>query len=571
MKKLFMLLTIALLCAASTAFACTNFIVTKGASNDGSAFLSYAADSHVLYGELYYRPAADYQPGTMMKIYNWDSGQYLGEIPQVLHTYNVVGNVNEYQLAIGETTYGGREELWEGDGIIDYGSLIYLALQRSKNAREAIKVMTELMNTYGYCSEGESFSIVDKDEAWILEVIGKGKGQKGAVWVARQIPDGYVSAHANQARITTFPLASKKCKTSITFKDINKIVTDKNINCVYSDDVITFARSKGYFNGNDADFSFSDTYAPVDFSGARFCEIRVWAFFNDVCEGMDKYWEYAKGTKIEYDANHFATNRMPLWVKPSKPVTLETVMHNMGNHLEGTELDMSKGIGAGPFGCPYRWRPMTWDYNGKNYIHERATGTQQTGFSFVAQLRGNLPDVLGAINWFGADDCATTAYVPMYASIREIPYAFREGNGSMMEFKPDAAFWIFNLVSNFAYTRYCDIFPEIQSVRKELHNSFKAETAKLESDLLEEAKNNPQDVSKKLTEYSAKASENTMKTWSKLFADLFVKYMDGNVKTAQPVPEGYKYYAPKVEQPKYGNDWYRRIVEDDTNKLLEAK
>ena len=263
MRKLFALLTIALMFSASASFACTNFIVTKGASNDGSAFLSYAADSHVLYGELYYRPAADYQPGTMMKIYNWDTGQYLGDIPQVLHTYNVVGNVNEHQLAIGETTYGGREELWEGDGIIDYGSLIYLALQRAKNAREAIKVMTELMSKYGYVSEGESFSIVDKDEAWILEVIGKGKGQKGAVWIARMIPDGYVSAHANQARITTFPQATKKSKDVVTFKNIDKLLTDKNITCVYSDDVITFAREKGYFKGNDADFSFSDTYMPA--------------------------------------------------------------------------------------------------------------------------------------------------------------------------------------------------------------------------------------------------------------------------------------------------------------------
>ena len=571
MRKLFALLTIALMFSASASFACTNFIVTKGASNDGSAFLSYAADSHVLYGELYYRPAADYQPGTMMKIYNWDSGQYLGDIPQVLHTYNVVGNVNEHQLAIGETTYGGREELWEGDGIIDYGSLIYLALQRAKNAREAIKVMTELMSKYGYVSEGESFSIVDKDEAWILEVIGKGKGQKGAVWVARMIPDGYVSAHANQARITTFPQATKKSKDVVTFKNIDKLLTDKNITCVYSDDVITFAREKGYFKGNDADFSFSDTYAPVDFSGARFCEIRVWAFFNDVAEGMDQYWEYAKGTKIEYDGNGYATNRMPLWVKPAKPVTLETVMHNMGNHLEGTELDMSKGMGAGPFNCPYRWRPMTWEYNGKNYIHERATGTQQTGFSFVAQLRGNLPDVLGAINWFGVDDCATTVYVPMYASITEIPYAYREGNGSMMKFKPDAAFWIFNLVSNFAYTRYCDIYPEIETVRRDLHRSFKDETAKIEGDLREEAANNPQNVAKKLTEYSAKASENTMQTWQNLFASLFVKYVDGNIKTEREVPEGYKYYSPEVKQPKYGNDWYKHIVEDDTKHLLEAK
>ena len=357
MKKVFTaILALALVFSFGKANACTNFLITKGASTDGSCMISYAADSHVLYGELYHYPAADWPAGTMRDVYDWDGGMYRGQIPEVAHTYNVVGNMNEYQLAIGETTYGGLECLWEGQGIIDYGSLIYITLQRAKTAREAIKCMGELVANYGYVSEGESFSICDTEEVWILEMIGKGKANKGAVWVARRIPDGYVSGHANQARITTFPLATRKCKTSITFKNIDKLLKDPKIDCVYADDVIKFAKDMKLYNGPDEKFSFSDVYNPVTFDGARFCDLRVWAMFNKVTDNMKDYWGYATGRDIKrakpYTANmcqtpdNFPTNRMPLWVLPNKKVSVLDMMDFMRDHLEGTDLDMSQDVGA---------------------------------------------------------------------------------------------------------------------------------------------------------------------------------------------------------------------------------
>lgn len=347
--------------------SCTNFLVTKGASTDGSTMISFAADSHVLYGELYYRPAADHKEGSMIDIYEWDTGEYLGKIPQVSHTYSVVGNINEHQVAIGETTYGGREELRDTTGIIDYGSLMYITLQRAKSAREAIKIMTQLVDKHGYYSSGESFSIADEDEVWILEMIGKGGKEKGAVWVARKIPDGYVSAHANQARITTFPMQEEN----------NWF--DESQTTFHSPDVIEFAREMGYFEGKDEDFSFSDTYAPVSFGGARFCEIRVWSFFKDFKSGMQKYKEYAKGN-IKHGKHDYATNRMPLWIKPDEKLSVHDVMNSMRDHLESTELDMRKDVGAGPFNRPYRWRPLRWEVEDETYFNERATATQQTGF-----------------------------------------------------------------------------------------------------------------------------------------------------------------------------------------------
>lgn len=558
MKKIFILFLICFYYSIYSAIACTNFIVTKGASTDGSVMVTYAADSHSLYGELYYRGTKTYPKGSMMKIYEWDSGKYLGEIEQAEYTYNVVGNVNEFQVAIGETTYGGRDELIDSTGLLDYGNLIYIALQRSKTAREAIKVITELIDKYGYCSSGESFSVCDKNEAWIFEMIGKGAGRKGAVWVALLIPDGYVCAHANQARITNFEYQKKN-------DWFNPKQTTFN-----SKDVISFAREKKYFDGKDTEFSFSDTYAPVDFGAARFCEMRVWAFYNDVKKGMEQYWDYAKGNLIKSKWD-YTTNRMPLWIKPDNKVSLKDLMRNMGNHLEGTELDMTKGIGAGPFHCPYRWRPMTWSYNGVDYIHERATGTQQTGFSFVAQLRSELPDVIGAINWFGVDDCAMTVYVPMFASITKIPKPFEVGNGSLTHFTTDAAFWIFNLVSNFAYTRYSDIYPEIQQRQNKLHDNFIDEISKLDKKLLELNKTNPNAIVNELNNYSYNASMQTMNEWNNLFAYLFTKYLDGNVKSEAKVPSNYLYHAPKVEHPKYQNDWYRRIVEDGGDKVKVIK
>ena len=366
-KTLTAILALALVFSFGKANACTNFLITKAASTDGSCMISYAADSHVLYGELYHYPAADHPEGAMRDVYDWDGGRYLGQIPEVPHTFNVVGNMNEWQVAIGETTYGGLEALWEGQGVIDYGSLMYIALQRSKTAREAIWWMTKLVTDYGYVSEGESFSICDTEEVWIMEMIGKGKQNKGAVWVARRIPDGYVSGHANQARITTFPLA-KKNKTSITYKNIDKLLKDMNIDCVYANDVISFAKEMKLYNGPDEQFSFSDVYNPVTFDGARFCDLRVWAMFNKVTDNMKDYWGYATGRDIKraqpYTAgmcqtpDNFPTNRMPLWVLPNKKVSVLDMMDFMRDHLEGTELDMSEDVGAGPSIAPIagaRW------------------------------------------------------------------------------------------------------------------------------------------------------------------------------------------------------------------------
>ncbi|MEJ5267765.1 MAG: C69 family dipeptidase [Bacteroidales bacterium] len=553
MKKLFLFFALVFLIAKASD-ACTNFIVTKGASVDGSVMVSYAADSHLLYGELYHFPAKTYPKGSKLKIYEWDTGKFLGIIDQVEQTYNVIGNVNEFQVAIGETTYGGREELVDTTGIMDYGSLIYIALQRSKSAREAIKIMVELMDKYGYCSSGESFSVCDKNEAWIFEVIGKGPGRKGAVWVAMKIPDGYVSAHANHARITTFPFQKKN-----DWFNTNQTV-------FHSPDVISFAREKGYYNGPDNEFSFSDTYAPLDFGGARFCEIRVWAFFNAVANGMDQYWDYAKGNTIR-GKHDYPTNRMPLWVKPNRKLSQKDLFILMGDHLEGTELDMSKDIGAGPFGCPYRWRPLTWKVDGVTYCNERATATQQTAFSFIAQLRNWLPDHIGAINWFSVDDAATTVYVPMYTCMTETPYNYREGNGDLMNFTMESAFWVFNLVSNWAYTRYNAMFPDIQKVQEELHNKFISEVAENDKKFVELYNKDKDKAIAEMTKYSHNAAEYTHKKWIELFAYLFTKYMDGNIKTPSEIPEGYKYYAPNLKQPGYGEEWYRRIANETGDKL----
>ena len=557
MKTLF--IAFAVFFSAYEVNACTNYIVTKGASADGSVMFSYAADSHLLYGELYHWPAGTWPAGTMMDVYEWDTGKWLGKIEQAPVTYNVVGNMNEHQVGIGETTYGGRSELHHQDGaIVDYGSMIYIALQRSKTAREAIKVMTGLVAQYGYYSEGESFSITDKNEAWILEMIGKGQGEKGAVWVARRIPDGYVSGHANQARITTFPLADGK--KSITNKQMDKLF-NKDIECVYSDDVISFAKDKGYYNGKEKDFSFSDTYAPVDFGGARFCEIRVWTMFNKVADGMDTYWDYVKGDIKHDKKTGYATNRMPLWVKPNHKITLHEMMNFMRDHLEGTELDMSKDIGAGPFHVPYRWRHLTWKVDGVEYCNERATATQQTGFSFIVQSRSWLPDAIGGIIWWGVDDASGTVYMPMYGSITKAPENFAVGNGSMMEWSETSGFWIFNQLENFAYTRWDAIHPEIEKVQQKMENDFIDFTPAVDKGAQELYAKNPEKAIAYLTSYSAYAGDYTFKTWKKLYQHLFMKYMDGNIKTAKPVPAGYKFVNPDLSQPGYGEDWYRLIIE----------
>ena len=523
---------------------CTNFLITKGASVDGSTMITYAADSHTLYGELYYQPAKDYPAGAMRDIYEWDTGKYLGQIPQLAHTFSVVGNMNEFQVAIGETTYGGRSELSKQPGaIMDYGSLIYVALQRAKTAREAIKVMTDLVAEFGYASSGESFSIADKDEVWILELIGKGESEKGAVWVAVKIPDGYISGHANQARITTFPLNDSE-------------------NCIYADDVISFAREKGWYNGTDKDFSFSDVYAPVDFGGARFCDARVWAGFNKITSGMEKHTAYAMG-KVEHGGdNNFPTNRMPLWVKPDKKVTVQDVMGMMRDHFEGTELDMTKDIGAGPFELPYRWRGLTWEVDSVQYCNERAISTQQTGFSFVTQSRNWLPDPIGGILWFGVDDASSTVYTPMYCGITETPECFKVGNGDMLTYSETAAFWVFNQVTNFTYLRYNYMIKDVEKVQKELEDKFVAYVPVIDKAAETLYKTDKNQARKFITEYSVNEANNMTQTWKELGQFLLVKYIDGNIKVEKEgefvrTEDGMP-ISPK--QPGYPEWWRKALV-----------
>lgn len=553
--------------------ACTNFLVTKGASVDGSTMITYAADSHYLYGELYFWPAAKHAAGTMLKVYEWDTGKFLGEIPQVAETYRVVGNMNEFQLAIGETTYGGRRELVDTTGLIDYGSLIYITLQRAKNAREAIKIMAELVETYGYYSSGESFSIADPNEVWIMELIGKGtdlkterrtknvyNANKGAVWVAKLIPDGYVSAHANHARITTFP--KEDGKTSISSKNLDKIF-DKDVKVVYAHDVVDFARSKGYYSGDGSDFSFSDTYAPLDFGSARFCEMRVWSFFKDIDKSMWSHFEYAKG--------HDMANRMPLWIKPENKLSAQDLMNFMRDHLEGTELDMRKDPGAGPHGLPYRWRPLTWEYEGKTYINERATATQQTGFSFVTQSRSWLPDPVGGILWFSVDDAATTVYTPIYCGSTRTPETFAVGNGDIHTYSADAAFWVFNKVANFAYLRYDVMSADIRKVQQQLENHYTTMTPAIDKTAKKLYEEDPELALEFLTTYSVNTANALVARWQRMFEFLLIKYIDGNIKQEEDGVFKWNKYggAPaRIGNPQYPDWWKKQVIEATGDKLL---
>lgn len=558
--SLMLSLLVVMLLVTEKSHACTNFLITKGASKDGSTMITYSADSHVLYGELYFWPAMKYKPGTMVDVYEWDSGKFLGTIEQAPVTYSVVGNINQHQLAIGETTYGGRNELHNPDGIIDYGSLIYLTLQRAKNAREAIHTIVTLTEKYGYCSSGESFSISDPNEVWIMEMIGKGPGKKGMAFVARRIPDGYISGHANQARIQTFPLANGT--TSITSAEIDKVFNPE-VETVYAADMADVARGFGWFDGKDADFSFSDVFAPVDFSGARFCEARVWAAFNRVNSSMGEYLNYAMGYDLE--------NRMPLWIKPDRKLGVDEVMELMRDYYQGTPMDMTKDFGAGPYANTVRWRPMSWEVDGKMYLHERATSTQQTGFSFVTQSRSWLPDPVGGIIWFGVDDTYYTVYTPMYCGMTAVPHSFAVGNGDIMTYSADAAFWVFNEVTNFVYSRANVMTPDLQAKQKELEQKYINETAEIDARAAELFGSNARGAAKKtnelITNYSVNAGNNTVKEWRELYKHLFTKYMDGNIKTRRELPENHKYIPPSVKQPGYPQDWLMRIVLDAGDKL----
>ena len=571
----------------SKAYACTNVIITKGASLDGSTLVTYAADSHTLYGELYYHPAMNYGPGAMMKIHDWDTGRYLGDIPQVAHTYQTVGNMNEYQVIIAETTFGGREELYDKRGILDYGSLIYIALQRSKTAREAIDVIVDLANKYGYASEGETFSIADKDEAWIMDLIGKGSVMKngtnvnkGIVWVARRIPDGYICAHANQARITTFPL-------------------DDPDNCLYAPDVISFARRQGYFEGEDEDFDFSKAYAPYDFGTVRGCDARVWSAFNILSNGWFSFKdeEGRVTTKdaynwLDYAMGYDLDNRLPLFIKPNKKVSVKDVADVMRDHYEGTPMDMTSDIGAGGNALPYRWRPLEWEYEGETYGNERAIATQQTGFWFVGQARDYLPDVIGGLLWFGVDDAATSWLTPIYTSVTAVPECFKEGNGDLLTYSPTSAFWMNNRVANACYKMYDQMAPfvrekiddfEIEQLRAinktdlealDLYNTIayalqdklkKNEKAKIPADPLAKVK-------RYLTDYSTKVAQQQFKDWTDLEIQLLVKFMDGNVKPQNADgtfarSKDNEHMPEKVLQPGYTEKWKEAVVNDNGDAL----
>ena len=523
------------------ALACTNFIITKGASTDGSVMVSYSADSHQLYGCAYKHNATKYKPGTMLAVNEWDSGKYLGDIPQVAQTYSTVSNMNEHGLIITETTFGGRSELYNPEGIIDYGSLIYITLQRAKTAREAIETIASLTDTYGYASDGESFSIADENEAWIMEMTGKGPGKKGMVWVARRVPDGYICGHANQARITTFPLNDPE-------------------NCLYSKDVISLAREKGYFNGKDEEFSFADAYAPLDFSAMRGCDARIWSFFRMFAEGMDQYLDYAMG--------HNPANRLPLWVKPTHKLSPKQVFDAMRDHYEGTPMDMTQDIGAGGHGLAYRWRPMNFEVDGKTYVNERAIATQQTGFWMVGQAREGKTGIL----WFGTDDAATSPLTPIYVNTTEAPECLREGNGTMLKYSDTSMFWITNRVTQFAYLRYDLIGKKVREFIDEWENKA--------FDLVEHidiALANTPSAKKKAkiaTEFSTSTAQSLFDIWVNLDKYLMVKYIDGNVKGEDEngfMDNGNGKDIPgKIEQPGYSEKW-KRAVAADHGKILEVK
>lgn len=562
--------------------ACSNILVTKGASADGSCMVSYAADSHQLYGELYYLKGGFWDKGAMRDVVEWDTGKFLGRIPQAPVTYKRVGNMNEHQLIVAETTYGGRHELWDSTGVMDYGSLIYIALERATTAREAIDVIVSLANEYGYYSEGESFSIADQKEVWVMDLIGKGTKlengknvRKGIVWVARRVPDGYICAHANQARISTFPL-------------------DDPENCLYAPDVITFARQMGWFDGQDKEFSFCDTYAPLDFSGMRACESRAWSALNILCNGkftfVDENGEEVTRDAydyIDYAMGYDKTKRFPLFVKPAEKISVKDVADAMRDHFEGTPMDMTQDIGAGGNALPYRWRPMNFEVDGKTYVNERAIATQQTGFWFVGQSRGWLPDVVGGVIWFGCDDAATSWLTPIYTNTQEIPECFCEGNGDILHYSPTSAFWMCNRVANACYKAYNIMAPTVRSAIDEWENAQIANLARTDEEALKifysEIKVKKMYVRKNertrkvadsapktkafITEFSVNTAQKIFDKWVGMEEFLLVKFLDGNVKAQNPdgswVTNGHSDKIPaNIGWPGYTDVWKRAAASE---------
>ena len=518
MKMKRLLLAVLLLTAyMANGWACTNFIVGKKASADGSVIVSYSADSYGMFGYLCHFPAAQHAPGIMRDIYDWDSGKYLGKIKEAKQTYNVIGNMNEFQVTIGETTFGGRPELVDSTGIMDYGSLIYVALQRSRTAKEAIKVMTDLVKEYGYYSSGESFSIADPNEAWIMEMIGKGPGVKGAVWVAVRIPDDCIAAHANQSRIHKFDMNDKE-------------------NCLYSPDVISFAREKGYFSGVNKDFSFADAYCPLDFSGLRFCEARVWSFYNIFSKSTGQsYLSYIQGDSKE---------PMPLYVKPDNKVSVRDIQHAMRDHYEGTALDITKDMGAGCFQMPYRLSPLTFNVDGQEYFNERPISTQQSAFVFVSQMRSTLPDAIGGVLWFGLDDANMTVFTPVYCNTDKVPYPYQQKNGDCVTFSWDSAFWIYNWVADMIRPRYNLMVEDMRTVQNTLEDTYAQSQEGIESAALKLYQQNPAKAKEYLTNYTHMTAQTAVDSWKKLGEFLIVRYNDGAVKRMQ---------NGQLQRPKIGN------------------
>ena len=521
MKKIILMMALVLPVAA---FACTNFLVGKNASADGSTMISYAADSYGMYGFLHFSPAADYEEGAVREVKDWDSGRPQCTIPQVAHTYSVVGNTNEHQVTIGETTWGGREALWDTVGI-DYGSLIYIALERSKTAREAIECMISLVNEYGYASEGETFSIGDPNEVWMMDLIGKGPGKKGANWVAVRIPDNAIAGHANQSRITTIPQG----KTKLTAEQKR---LQKKLNCVcngdwmYDKDVIAFAREKGFFTGADKDFSFQAAYNPFDFSGLYVCEARVWSFFRHFSDEMDQYFDYATGATFRATNGRNEGEHMPLWIVPNRKVSVQDMKECMRDEYKGTPLDITQGTDAGPWNSKLRYGGLGFKFavNGTDtlqYWYERPTATQQTAWSFVSQMRSNNRY---GIFWFGVDDAACSCYTPMYSCIQRVPECFEEGNGDSYTFSPTSAWWTFNVVANWAYTKYSRMYPHIRNLQQAWDDKFNVQTAGLDAQVAEMS---DEEARAFLTDYSCSQAENLVADWQRLYIYLVTKFIDG--------------------------------------------
>lgn len=534
MKKL---MTVALLLTAFVmqGWACTNLIVGKNASADGSVIVSYSADSYGMFGFLCHYPAATYPAGAMRDIYEWDTGKFLGQIKEAKQTYNVVGNINEFQVTIAETTFGGRPELVDTTAIMDYGSLIYVALQRSRTAKEAIKIMTSLVKEYGYYSSGESFTIADPNEAWIMEMIGKGPGVKGAVWVAVRIPDDCIAAHANQSRIHKFDMSDKD-------------------NCLYSPDVISFAREKGYFSGANKDFSFADAYCPLDFSGLRACEARVWSYYNMFSKATGQaYLPYVQGESKE---------PMPLYVKPDRKLSVRDIQQAMRDHYEGTPLDITQDLGAGPFQMPYRLSPLTFKVDGQEYFNERPISTQQSAFSFVSQMRANLPDAIGGVLWFGLDDANMTVFTPVYCNTDRIPASYAEGEGDCVTFSWNSAFWIYNWVADMIRPRYSQMVDDMRTVQNELENTYAYAQEGVESAAMKLYNENPEKAKEFLTDYTNMCAQIAVDRWKQLGEFLIVRYNDGvrklvkNGKLVRPTTGN---VAP-LERPGYPEQFLKDVV-----------